>query len=78
MATAVSVVTPERFDRALSYADYLASIAVNRDKFEHYYRTAQLTDVDVAFFRSAAALASGPARMLVIQEAPLSGLAILK
>jgi len=65
----VSVVTRERFDSALSYADYLASIAVNRDQFEHYYGTAHLTDDDVAFFRNAAALTSGPARMLVIAEA---------
>ena len=69
MTTTVSVVTPERFDRALSYAEYLASIAINRDKFEHYYGTAQLTDDDVTFFKKAAALASGPARMLVIAEA---------
>ena len=67
--TMVSVVTRERFDSALSYADYLASIAVNRDQFEHYYGTAHLTDDDVAFFRNAAALTSGPARMLVIAEA---------
>lgn len=65
----VSVVTPERFDRALSYAEYLASIAVNRDQFEHYYAIARLTDDDVAFFKKAAALKTGPSRMLVIAEA---------
>jgi hypothetical protein len=69
MTTTVSVVTPERFDRALSYAEYLASIAINRDKFEHYSGTALFTDDDVAFFKKAAALASGPARLLVIAEA---------
>jgi hypothetical protein len=64
-----SVVTPERFDHALSYADYLASIAVNRDQFEHYYDIARLTEDDVAFFKKTAALPSGPARILVIAEA---------
>jgi hypothetical protein len=69
MTQIASVVTPERFDQALSYADYLAAIAVNRDQFEHYYDIARLTDDDVAFFRSAAARPSGPARILVIAEA---------
>jgi Thioredoxin len=69
MTQIASVVTPERFDQALSYADYLAAIAVNRDQFEHYYDIARLTDDDVAFFRSAAARPSGPAKILVIAEA---------
>lgn len=67
--TKVSVVTPERFDRSLSYADYLASIAINRDQFEHYYSTARLTDDDIAFFSKAATLPSGAAKVLVIAEA---------
>lgn len=69
MTSRTSVVTPERFDRALSYEAYLASIAVNRDKFEYYSRTARLSDDDVAFFRTIGARRSGPARMLVIAEA---------
>jgi hypothetical protein len=69
MTQTITVVTPGRFDRALSYADYLAAIAVNRDQFEHYYDIARLTDDDVAFFRKAAALPSGPAKILVIAEA---------
>jgi hypothetical protein len=64
-----SVVTPERFDRAVSYADYVAAITVNRDQFEHYYGIARLMDNDVAFFRKAAGLPSGPAKILVIAEA---------
>ena len=69
MTQATTVVTLERFDRALSYADYLASIAVNRDQFQHYYDIARLTDDDVEFFRKAAARPSGPAKILVIAEA---------
>lgn len=69
MTQTTSVVTPERFDRAPSYADYLAAIAVNRDQFQHYYDIARLTDDDVAFFRGTAASPSGPAKILVIAEA---------
>jgi hypothetical protein len=69
MTQTTTAVTRERFDRALSYAEYLAAIAVNRDQFQHYYDTARLTDDDVAFFRKAAALPSGPAKVLVIAEA---------
>jgi hypothetical protein len=68
MTHATTVVTPERFDAALSYPDYLSSIAVNRDKFQEYYDAARLSDADVAFFREVAARPSGPARMLVIAE----------
>jgi hypothetical protein len=64
-----SVVTLDRFDRALSYADYLAGVAVNRDQFEHNYHTVRLTDDDVAFFKAAAARPSGPAKILAIAEA---------
>jgi hypothetical protein len=64
-----SVVTSERFDQALSYADYLSAIAVNRDQFEHFYDIARLTDDDVAFFTQAAGRPDGPARVLVIAEA---------
>ena len=69
MTQATTVVTLERFDRALSYADYFAAIAVNQDQFQHYYDIARLTDDDVAFFRKAAARPSGPAKILVIAEA---------
>ena len=64
-----SVVTPERFDRALTYPDYLAAIAVNRDQFEHFYDIARLSADDIAFFRNAASRPDGPAKVLVIAEA---------
>jgi len=69
MTQATSVVTRERFDRGLSYADYLATMTVNRDQFQHYYDIAHLTDDDVEFFRKVAARPSGPARILMIAEA---------
>ena len=69
MTQTTTVVTIERFDGALSYANYLAAIAVNRDQFQHYYDIARLTDEDVEFFTKAAARPSGPAKILVIAEA---------
>lgn len=66
---ATSVVTAERFDAAPSYADYLASLVINRDKFQHYAGTVQLSDDDVACFRQLAERSDGPARLLVIGEA---------
>jgi hypothetical protein len=62
-----SVVTPDRFSRAMSYGDYLASIAVNRDQFEKYGATAHPSPDDQEFFRRAAA--AGAVKMLVIAEA---------
>jgi hypothetical protein len=62
-----SAVTAERFSRAMPYEEYLASIAVNRDQFDHYYGTARLSSDDAAFFRRAAA--AGATKMLVIAEA---------
>jgi hypothetical protein len=69
MMEQTSVVTPERFDSALTYPDYLAAIAVNRDQFEHFYEIARLTEDDTAFFKNAASLPNGPAKVLVIAEA---------
>ena len=69
MTEKTSAVTPERYERAATYADYLASIDLNRDQFEHYYDVATLSPDDVAFFQRAVAAASGPAKMLVIAEA---------
>jgi hypothetical protein len=69
MTQAISAVTPARFDEAPSYADYLTSLVINRDQFEHYTATAQLSKDDVVFFSRIAELSRGPARMLVIAEA---------
>ena len=69
MTETTSAVTPERYERAATYADYLASIDLNRDQFQHYYDAATLSPDDVAFFQRAVAAASGPAKMLVIAEA---------
>jgi hypothetical protein len=67
--SSTSVVTPERFERALSYEDYVAGVAVNRDQFARYYETAHLSADDIEFFRRAAARPDGPAKLLAIAEA---------
>jgi hypothetical protein len=66
---ATTVVTPARFAQGLSFSDFLAQATVNRDKLEENYQTAPLTDDDRAFFRAAAALPNGPAKLLAIGEA---------
>ena len=69
MPSTTTVVTPARFAQGLTYADFLAQAAVNRDKFEANYRDAPLTDDDIAFFKSAAAKPNGPVKVLAIAEA---------
>ena len=66
---ATTVVTPTRFEQGLSYADFLAQATVNRDKFELYYKESPLSTEDVSFFKRAAALPNGPAKILALAEA---------
>jgi len=66
---ATTVVTPARFSQGLSYTDFLAKASVNRDKFEQYYKECPLTGKDIEFFKKAAALPNGPAKILVLAEA---------
>jgi len=69
MLQATSVVTPARFEQGLRYADFLAQATVNRDKFELYYKESPLTADDISFFKRAAALPNGPAKILALAEA---------
>ena len=66
--TKQSVVTPERFATGFTYKDFIAQIKVNKDQFEKYSGTAQLSDEDKEFFRKAAQGANGAAKMLVLGE----------
>jgi len=68
MLEATSVVTPARFEQGLSYADFVAQAKVNRDKFEKFYNDPALTADDIAFFKKAAALPGGPAKILALAE----------
>ena len=69
MLETTTVVTPARFEQGLHYADFLAQITVNRDKFELGYKESPLSAEDISFFRKAAALPSGPGRILALAEA---------
>ncbi len=69
MPVTTTVVTPVRFARGLTWSGFLATAAVNRDKFERNYNSPVLTEADLAFFRKAAALPNGPRKLLAIAEA---------
>ena len=69
MPTASTVVSPERFAQGMTFPEFLAQAAINRDRFEHYYETSPLTDDDLQFFRTAAALSGGPRKILALAEA---------
>jgi len=69
MLEATTVVTPARFAQGLRYADFLAQSTVNRDKLERGYNESPLSSEDISFFRKAAALPNGPARILALAEA---------
>jgi hypothetical protein len=42
MPAATTVVTPTRYEQGLTWTDFLAQAAVNRDKFEQNYQSAPL------------------------------------
>lgn len=63
-----SVVTPQRFSQGLEYRDYLKGIKVNKDQFEQYYQSVQLSPMDVEFFRRGVRQDGGPAKVLVLGE----------
>lgn len=69
MVTTPTVVTPSRFSEGLSYADFLSQATINHDKFNESYQTVPLTEEDVSFFKKAAALPDGLAKILAIGEA---------
>ncbi|MBI2979605.1 MAG: thioredoxin family protein [Chloroflexi bacterium] len=68
MAEKKSVVTRQRFASGFTYKDYIAQIKVNKDKFEEYYQTAQLSNEDKEFFRKVAGMPDGAAKVLVLGE----------
>jgi|SRR5579863_6024096 len=66
---ATTVVTPSRFEQGLLWADFIAQAAVNRDRFAFYYDDSPLSEQDLAFFRTAASMSNGPAKILALAEA---------
>src|SRR5438045_3571769 len=69
MPSTTTVITPTRFAQGLTYADFLAQAAVNRDKFEMNYEDVPLTDSDLAFFKKADSMQGGRVKVTAIAEA---------
>ena len=63
-----SVVTAERFATGFTYQDYLNQIKVNKEQFQSFYTSAQLSPDDIEFFRKAAQTPNGIAKILVLGE----------
>lgn len=68
MAEKRSVVTPARFSSGFTYQSYIAQIKVNKDQFEKYYASGELSADDIKFFRKAAQARNGVGRILVLGE----------
>lgn len=63
-----SVVTPERFAIGFTYQDYIAQVKVNKEQFQTYYASGQLTHDDAEFFRKASRASDGIGKILVLGE----------
>ena len=68
MARETSVVTPERFNEGISYADYIGQINVNKARFEEYYNNFTVTPEETSALRALAQADGGPTKMLVLGE----------
>ena len=68
MARETSVVTPERFNEGISYADYIGQINVNKARFEEYYNNFSVTPEETSALRALAQADGGPTKMLVLGE----------
>ena len=68
MARETSVVTPERFNEGISYADYIGQINVNKARFEEYYNNFAVTPEETSALRALAQADGGPTKMLVLGE----------
>ena len=63
-----SVVTSERFESGMTWAQYLGHIKRNRAKFQYNYDETLLSEEGTGAFRRLAELPNGPARVLVLGE----------
>ena len=68
MARETSVVTPERFNEGISYADYIGQINVNKARFEEYYNNFSVTPEETSALRALGQADGGPTKMLVLGE----------
>ena len=63
-----SVVTSERFESGMTWAQYRDHIKRNKAKFQYNYDETLLSEEDAGAFRRLAELPNGPARVLVLGE----------
>ena len=63
-----SVVTPERYQQGISYAEWMQQIDRNQDKFEQNFNEMKLNADDVAAIKKLMALPNGPAKCCAIGE----------
>ena len=68
MARETSVVTPQRFEEGISYADYIAQIKVNKARFDSFYENFQVKPDEADALKSLAQRPNGPVKMLVLGE----------
>ena len=66
--SAESVVTPQRFSKGMTYAEYVASIERNQKRFEENYAATEIAPADVTAFKALMAKPNGPAKMMVVGE----------
>lgn len=63
-----SVVTPERYAKGLTYAEYVAGLERNQKRFEENYAGTTVSAEHVAAYKALMAKPGGPAKILVIGE----------
>ena len=63
-----SVVTSERFDSGLTWAEYSERIQRNKEKFDYNYAETSVSADDAAALKALASKDGGPAKMLVLGE----------
>lgn len=68
MADKKSVVTAERYAKGLSWAEYLASIQKNRERFEANYEAVTVSAEEEAALKAAAERSGGPVKVLALGE----------
>jgi thiol-disulfide isomerase/thioredoxin len=68
MARETSVVTPQRFEEGISYADYIAQIKVNKARFDSFYENFHVKPAEADALKSLAQRPNGPVKMLVLGE----------
>jgi thiol-disulfide isomerase/thioredoxin len=68
MVQQASAVTPERFAKGMTYAEYVTSIERNQKRFEENYAGTEVSPEDAARFKALMTKPNGPAKLMVIGE----------